>query len=511
MNSALPFHRVTEPERIALPEDLEAEASFLGAILFDGTILDTLQPMPCAADFHHPAHQQIFGKICELRAAGKNVNPITIRPLLEGCPDLRELGGTSYLARLTGNPEGLLVPRELAERIIDLGARRRRLEWLASEAEFCRNLGQPLADIVLPEAIRAPSAPIAALDLAALALREPEPKRFILPRIAPTAEVTLFTGAGAVGKSLLAQQFATALAAGLPTLGLDLHQCPAIYLTCEDDAEQLHWRQVHICKALGISLAALSGVLHLVSLRGEPDNALAHFLADGRLVPAPLFTRLSAFIRSTRARLVALDNVAHLFTGNENDRGQVTAFVNLLNRTAGESGAAILLLGHPNKAGDSYSGSTAWLNAVRSQVSMTRPNGEAADQDMRTLVIGKPNYSRAGEAMSFRWHEWAFVREQDLAPEYIAELSETIATTGANDAFLRCLRIRAGQPGREVGPKIGPSYAPTRFAEMPEAKGYGKESLKQAMERLLSIGLIVSEEVFNPKSKRHATIIREAN
>lgn len=511
MNSALPFPRVSEPARTTLPENLEAEAAFLGAILIDSKILDTLQPIPSAADFNHPAHQRIFATIRELRVAGKSASPIILKPFFEGDQDLQGLGGASYLARLTGNPAGLLDTKELAEQIVDLAARRRRLEWLAREAETCRNLDQSLIDISLPETIRAPTAPITALDLAALALREPEPKRFILPLIAPAAEVTLFTGAGAVGKSLLAQQFATALAAGLPTLGLDLRQCPAIYLTCEDDADQLHWRQVHIAKALGVSLADLSSALHLISLRGEPDNALAHFRSDGRIVPAPLFARLFAFIRSSSARLVALDNVAHLFAGNENDRGQVTAFVNLLNRMAGESGAAILLLGHPNKAGDSYSGSTAWLNAVRSQVSMTRPNGEGADQDARTLIIGKPNYSRAGETIRFRWHEWAFVREQDLAPEYIAELSDTIATTGANDAFLRCLRIRAGQPGREVGPKIGPNYAPTQFAQMPEAKGYSKEALLQAMERLMAIGAIVSEVVFNPKSKRHATIIREAN
>jgi RecA-family ATPase len=49
--------------------------------------------------------------------------------------------------------------------------------------------------------------------------------------------------------------------------------------------------------------------------------------------------------------------VAHLFAGNENDRGEVTRFINALNRLAGETGAAVLLLGHPNKAGDSYSGS----------------------------------------------------------------------------------------------------------------------------------------------------------
>ncbi|RVU03814.1 hypothetical protein EOE18_14680 [Novosphingobium umbonatum] len=192
--------------------------------------------------------------------------------------------------------------------------------------------------------------PIEPLDLAALASVEPRPKAFIIPSLAPAGEVTLFTGPGSAGKSLWAQQVATALAANVPTLGLSMKQAPAIYLTCEDDAEQLHWRQAHICKALGVSMADLDGRLHLASLRGRLDNTLGSVGKEGRFTLSRSYGRLKAFIRQTGAKLVALDNLAHLFAGNENDRTEVTQFANALNRLAGESGAAILLLGHTNKA-----------------------------------------------------------------------------------------------------------------------------------------------------------------
>lgn len=68
------------------------------------------------------------------------------------------------------------------------------------------------------------SADIEPLDLAALARVEPRPKGFVIPALAPAGEVTLFTGPGSAGKSLWAQQVATALAAGVPTLGLDMGQ-----------------------------------------------------------------------------------------------------------------------------------------------------------------------------------------------------------------------------------------------------------------------------------------------
>lgn len=342
---------------------------------------------------------------------------------------------------------------------------------------------------------------IVPLDLRRLASIQPAPKEFVIPKIAPAAEVTLLTGPGSAGKSLLAQQSATALAAGVPTLGLDMGQAPAIYLTCEDDDGQLHWRQHHLCEALGVPMADLAGKLFVASLRGELDNALMTPGPDGASVLTPAYHRLEALIWRTGAKLVALDNVAHLFTGNENDRAEVTRFVNVLNRLAGETGAAILLLGHPNKSGDSYSGSTAWLNAVRSQV--TLEHDEATD--IRTLSVGKANYGRKGEQLRFAWVDWAFILEGDLPPDTAARLAETARAQVANDAFMTCLRARG--EGREVGPNLGPNYAPSRFAEMTEAKGLPKVELARAMERLLHLRKIEVRQVKRKGSQFKSVLI----
>ena len=101
--------------------------------------------------------------------------------------------------------------------------------------------------------------PLPTLDLAELAKTRAKAKLFAIERIAPLAETTLFTGPGSAGKSLLGQQLATAGAAGLPCLGLNVQPGPTLYLTCEDDAEQLHWRQEHLCASMGVSMASLGG------------------------------------------------------------------------------------------------------------------------------------------------------------------------------------------------------------------------------------------------------------
>lgn len=342
------------------------------------------------------------------------------------------------------------------------------------------------ADIDPGEASEAiAAAAIATLDWAALANVTPAPKAFVIPWLAPAGEVTLFTGPGSAGKSLLAQQLATALAAGVPTLRLDMGQAPAIYLTCEDDEGQLHWRQEHICKALGVPVASLADKLHVASLRGALDNALGAEGPDGEFTLSASYHRLAAMIRRTGAKLVALDNVAHLFAGNENDRGEVTRFVNALNRLAGESGAAIILLGHPNKAGDSYSGSTAWLNAVRSQFVIEHD----LQTDMRTVTVGKANYARKGEQLRFAWVDWAFVMEDDLPPDTARQLADTAKAHAGNDAFLRCLALCTAQ-GRNVSHVPGSNHAPKVFAAMPEAKGIKRADFAAAMERLLSRNVI---------------------
>lgn len=348
--------------------------------------------------------------------------------------------------------------------------------------------------------------PLPTLDLATLSTVPPKPKAFAVERLAPLAEVTLFTGPGSAGKSLFGQQLATCAAAGLPCLGLDLRPGPALYLTCEDDPDQLHWRQASICKALRSDMASLAGKLHLISLRGALDNELATFEADGTLKPAPAFHRLVETIRATGVKLAILDNVAHLFTGNENDRGEVTRFVNLLNRLAGETGAAILLLGHPNKSGDDYSGSTAWLNAVRSQVTLTHD----LETDVRTIMVGKANYARKGEAIRFVWMDGAFIREDDLTPDVRRELAEVSRANSEDEAFLACLRARAAQGvERAVGPAPGTNYAPTQFEGMPEAKGFKKAALKRAMDRLYTSVRIRTEIVERPGKSEKKTIIVE--
>lgn len=410
---------------IAPPCNVEAEAAFLGAVLIENGALAAapdLQP----ADFFAPIHARIFERVRALIDRGQSVTPVTLKPYFEADEGLREQGGLSYLARLTADGQGLLAPRELAEQIRELAERRRLIEGAQVTIAAAQDTAVPLDEIALP--VRADAAHgLQALDLAALARVEAKATAFAIERLAPLGEVTLLSGPGSAGKSLLGQQLATAAAAGKPCLGLAVESGPALYVTCEDHAAALHWRQAHLCRALDVDMESLAGRLHLVTLRGALASELGTFAHDGTIRPSTTYGQIDRLISRTGARLVFLDNLSHLFAGNENDRGEVTRFANLLNRLASQHGAAIVLFGHTSKGErSSFSGSTAWANAVRSQVTLAHD----PETDLRTLTVSKANYGRKGEALTFKWQDWAFVLEDAAERE-----AESICRDAIERAF----------------------------------------------------------------------------
>jgi replicative DNA helicase len=104
----------------ALPANIEAEAAFIGAVLIDNRVIEELPTQLRAEHFFEPVHQRIYDRILTLLDRGAVVTPVTLKPYFEADEALKELGGVAYLARLTGEGQGLLAPREIAAQIYDL-------------------------------------------------------------------------------------------------------------------------------------------------------------------------------------------------------------------------------------------------------------------------------------------------------------------------------------------------------------------------------------------------------
>ena len=187
--------------------------------------------------------------------------------------------------------------------------------------------------------------------------------------------------------------------------------------------------------------------------------------------------------------LIVLDSVADFYGGNENDRGQVRQFLGLMRQLAMGSDAAVVLLAHPSvqglSTGSGLSGSTAWSNSVRSRLYLSTPkadDGGAFGADLRTLVIRKANYGRAGAEFRLRYSLGSFVNEDVGATP---SLGKRIAAARIDEQFLELLDNFQAQ-GRTVSHNSGRAYAPSLFAKDPGARGTTSKGFEASMARLFA-------------------------
>jgi RecA-family ATPase len=364
--------------------------------------------------------------------------------------------------------------------------------WDARAAELAR---EELANNVKP--IRAgvevePAPPptfLPVIDFAAWEGKDPPARRFAWGDWLPIGVTTMLTAPGGTGKSLFEQMLCTCIALGLPFLGMETEQMNTLYVTCEDDAEELWRRQVAICKVLDVPVTDLTDRLHLVSLCGEAGTELATFDDTGKLLPTDRWNQLVHTCIEMQIRLYAFDNATDAMGGDLNDIHMVAAFINLLTGLALRLDGVAMIVHHPNKAGDDWLGSVAWHNKVRSRWIMKHSETDG-DPDGRVIENPKANYGAAGGTISFRWFKGGFVRDEDLGEDTAREINESIRASAENKIFLTCLTERLRQRRAVSESNYGQNYAPRVFEKMPESKKIGKDRLEQAMDRLFRINAI---------------------
>lgn len=325
----------------------------------------------------------------------------------------------------------------------------------------------------------------------------------------PIKAVTLLQGDGGAGKSLLALQLAASTVLGRAWLGQEVRRGNVLYLSAEDDRDEVHRRLEAITLDYGVQLADLSG-LKVLDMTGR-DSILAAADRAGRLQATALWGELQSLISQWEPVLIAIDNLADVFAGEENSRPHARQFVSQLQGCAGRHDAAVLLIGHPSLAGiasgSGSSGSTAWNNSVRSRLYLTRPGaGEdgPATPDVRVLTVKKANYGPSSIELRIKWQAGAFVADQ-AGGDPLTSLDARLAQDRVDKTFLDLLTRYTSQ-GRAVSDSTGANYAPALFAKDPQAGGITKSGFAHAMNRLFARGAIAVDTV-GPASKRRRQLI----
>jgi len=174
------------------------------------------------------------------------------------------------------------------------------------------------------------------IQASSLKERDIEPMEWLIGSMIPANTVTLLSGDGGTGKSLLALNLAISVASGgkLSWLNMKPQQGPALYIGAEDDVKEMH-RRINdmIWTRPEISWDDIEE-LHLASLASRDALLASLDPRTGILTPSELWTRILTKIEAERPRVVILDTLADLYPGNENDRAQARQFIGQLRKAA---------------------------------------------------------------------------------------------------------------------------------------------------------------------------------
>lgn len=308
-------------------------------------------------------------------------------------------------------------------------------------------------------------------------------QRWLCEGLIPAGQPCLLSGDGGLGKSLVGLQLGASVVSGRVWLSRVVEHGSALYVSCEDEAAEVHRRLEKIASNLGVSIADLSN-LHIAPM-AEIDALLAMSGAGG-LQMTPLWEALVKRVEEIRPTLVILDSLADVFGGNEINRAEVRWFIGQIRKLCHRTGATIIILSHPSLSGmatgSGLSGSTHWNNAVRSRLYLTKPDG--ADSDERVLEVKKNNRGELGQRIELQWKDGVFIAiDGGDAKRLVDDDIDTM--------FLSFL-ARYTEQGRYVNASGGTTYAPAVFEKEREAKArrWKKRQFSEAMTRLFDAGRI---------------------
>ncbi len=324
--------------------------------------------------------------------------------------------------------------------------------------------------------------------------------------------VTLLVGPGGIGKTLVAQQMGTCYGFGKGFVDRVHSSHKVLMWACEDSHDELWRRQAKICNHYGVDMADLAGKFVLVPRLGMNNTVYA--TEFGHAGFTAVMGELQEQIASTKATVVILDNIGHLYGANENDRHQVTEFINGLIGACQGRQIAIILLGHPSRSqGSEFAGSGAWENAVRMRwfLGASLPGTQAAAEDeiddsVRYLAKRKANYS-AKDYRQFTFRDGVLVIDDTTETAGDAYFRKTIARNVVISAI-----ARLGGLGEHVSKNTqARNFAPTVILNYKLHEGFSKKELADAM-RDLVLERKLSEAVvghYANRSRKYGLVVQQ--
>lgn len=454
----------------ALPNNLDAERSVLGAILLDNhAIVDVVKAETFnVSHFFLEQHRVIYHYMCELLLQKEPIDLVTLTNELHRKGDLEKAGGGAYIASLAdGMPKVSNV--EHYAKIVTEKFRLRELIHLTHNIQQRAFEESDQSDLILTNAvdsiqqIQAPPTkeenPAVVVGMGELlSLELPKAESLIDPLITRGGTFMLYSWAG-WGKSWIATELSFRLAHGIPII-FDghkgpgghwpiLHKMRALYLYGEMHGEKIRDRLILIAKGNrmlleGTDLAVLSKDYQRIARAAKISHSWRPSIAterDRKIVEERLFGEGYEFL--------VLDNISTLWSAAQEDQSKQTAtlkdwFIDLNMR-----GITVLFLQHAGKSGD-FLGDSSQVHILDSVVKLKHaPDYKHEEDGLRVVLdIEKHRYES-------RQQTWLAPFEAQLrtSPESGAEWF----TRPARDAQIKAAfqMFADGMPTVLVGMEVG--------------------------------------------------------
>ena len=440
-------HRPVEVLR-NLPIDIDNEKNLLSCLLQRPDLLRDESLSFSVDDFYFAPHRRIVQAIIDLDAEGIVPDPGMISNRLSDSSD------RDYLLDLTetmwASPSNA---RAYAEKLRDVEIKRRAL--------FDSDKLQKAAFSGIPEDIARARAEIAKREYpdktgfsvirpsVAFSKIIPSPV-YVLPSLRPRT-VGLIVAQESTGKSFLALEIGLAKATGYDMTGIGVTgPGSVVYFSKEDPPEIIDERLQSIGPFIesGEALSKADG-LEIVSLYGRQ----ATLVSEKSMVNEKLIRQI---IKTGFGKdLLIFDTLRKLHDLEENSSGEMKVLLEIFDRIALETGAAVLLIHHTNKSanlngqqGDQSSarGSNAIVGNTRWSLHLETVKGDSGEKRIK-VSIPRASYGPEGG-------EWWLERIEGgvlVAAEPIIRFEKTAGTPQRSTKKPTLTRMKGGKDDGEVG------------------------------------------------------------
>lgn len=291
----------------------------------------------------------------------------------------------------------------------------------------------------------------------------------------PAHTVTLLSGAGGGGKSLILFNLAAALTRGT----LDgIHKgkpATVAYFGMDDSAEHVSRSRA---RAAGIDLARFYDPVGTV----DPETGQT---IEG--YPAFL-TALDQTLREHPVELVILDPATALFTGKNDDAQDVEQFVHALRRICERRHTTVVMIGHTRKGGgrgnEQGLGSTKWRDSSRCMLLAAR----IPDSNQTVLSVVKTNFGHPGYSLLFEFDSVQLDgRQTSEGVIRLVGVSDIDAEAVSNRAARTFEQEQEAMTAKEWLWEFLTEHGDTPGREVETAgkkEGFSRDQLRRARERL---------------------------